>query len=291
MAHTYTIAMEALINEIGIAVYRKDYWEGGDDREGRKFPPIKNSPVPFIPCQYHRIDERLRLPSGNFPGGNLYPDKSWEGARVTGSGQRRRTEYFGGFNVLKDNKGRCLIPDTPNNRLRLTKMANGTKQVLETELFTDERGTTRSRRVMRTVSAPPTYTMIQGEAASANMDAIIKTAVANALREAAESAALPAPVDVTPKPQRLKAAPGVVDERAPAPVPAPAVVAPDPIVVAPEAVEPETAIDEWPEENEQPDAPAAGGDGDVPPPAKPSPALTPAPRTVRGAKAPPPPEA
>ena len=246
--HDYPMAMEALINQIGIAVYRKDYWDGGDDREGRKFPPIKNSPVPFIPCQYHGIRTPV-LPDGTFPGGNMYPDKSWEGARVTGSGQRRRTEYFGGFNVLKDNRGRCLIPDTPNNRLRLQNMAGGRKQVTETQLFVDERGTTRSRRVMKTVAAPALYTIIQGEAAQGNLKEMIRLAIEEDRREREEAKVLPADVDITPEPQQIPAARGVVDEREP-------VLAPIP------------ALDET-VEDEQPDAPATGEGGDVPPPANP----------------------
>ncbi len=263
--HDYSMAMEALINQIGTAVYRKDYWDGGDDREGRKFPPIKNSPVPFIPCQYHGI-KTPALPDGTFPGGNMYPDKSWEGARVTGSGTRRRVEYFGGFNVLKDNRGRCLIPDTPNNRKRLQNMAGGRKQVTETELFEDARGVTRSRRVMRTVPAPAQYTIIQGEAAQGNLKEMIRLAAEEIVRERDEKASLPPDVDITPAPQRIPAPRGVVDEREP-------VLASIP------------ALDES-VEDEQPDAPAPGGGGDVSPPAKPSPA--PRGRTPRQAPATPP---
>ncbi len=212
--HNYSIAMEALINEIGAAVYRKDYWENGDAE--RKFGPIKNSPVPFIPCQYHNILV-AKLPNGHYPGGNMYPDKSWEGARVTGSGARRRTEYYGGFNVIKDSRGRCLIPDTPNNRARLQGMASGTKQVFETQMFLDPKGVQRSRRVMLTVTAPAPYTMLEEANANGNLEEMMRLAVEKALRERDERDALPPPEIIEAPVHRVEADPGVVDLRAPAP--------------------------------------------------------------------------
>jgi hypothetical protein len=208
--HNYTIAMEALINEIGAEIYRKDYWENGDAE--RKFGPIKNSPVPFIPCQYHGILVSPG-PSGKYPGGNLYPDKSWEGARLTGSGQHRRLEYYGGFNVIKDSRGRCLIPDTPNNRERLSKMSGLQKQVYETETFRDQRGVTRSRRVIKNVLAKPLYTIIAEASAGVNMEEMIRAGVERALREAKEREALPPDTVVESTPAVLEAPAGMVDLR------------------------------------------------------------------------------
>ncbi len=208
--HNYSLAMESLINEIGAEVYRKDYWENGDSE--RKFGPIKNSPVPFIPCQYHGIVVS-KLPNGRYPGGNLYPDKSWEGARATGSGARRRVEFYGGFNVIKDSKGRCLIPDTPNNRKRLEMMSGGVKQQLVTELFTDAKGVQRSKRVMKSVAAKPLYTIIAGEAANGNLEEMIRLAAEKIVREREEKAALPPDEVVSVEPVRVELDPGIVDER------------------------------------------------------------------------------
>jgi hypothetical protein len=234
--HNYSRAMEALIDEIGISVYRKDYWESGD--ADRKFGPIKNSPVPFIPCQYHGIMV-AKLPNGKYPGGNLYPDKSWEGARVTGSGQNKRMEFYGGFNVIKDERGRCLIPDTPNNRNRLNKMGNTIKDVFETQTFVDERGTTRSRRVVRKVVSKPLYTILGEDVAGANIEELIRVAAEKIVRDRDEKAALPGPtvIEVVPGKVSLE---GVVDLR------------------------PDAAPDHG-----QPVAEAAGGDETAPPPAQP----------------------
>jgi len=243
MTVKYSYATQILVEQIAHSVYGKDCWEHGNSERG--FGPIKNSPVALIPCEYHGALAK-RLPSGHYPAGNMYPDKSWEGARARNSGGRQVLEYFGGFNVIKDTLGRCLIPDTPNNIARLDAMKDGKKQVLRTEKFTAADGTTRTRRVRAWVSVPPLYTRIEGEGISGDLSTIIANEVKKAL--AARDNPLP-PDEEYPVEQAAVPAPaGVIDiPREPA---------------APVASVPRQEIG-------QPAAPATGGESGATPPAEP----------------------
>lgn len=256
MAAKYSYATQILVDQIGQELYGKDAWEHGNDE--RKFDPIKNSPVALIPCEYHGILAK-KGKTGRYPGGNMYPDKSWEGARSRVSGGQRTIEYFGGFNVIKDTLGRCLIPATPNNIARLDSMKTGKRQVIVTEKVLDKTGKpvmpTRTQRVRKFVPVPAEYTRIEGEGISGDLSEII----ANEVKKALAAAANPLPADevIAPVQTAVPAPAGIID-------------IPDPD--APVA----------PISNKlgQPAAPASGGDDKATPPAASSPAPKAKPKTV-----------